>query len=142
MRPVHVNPHHVKKSKEMDDNDPSKNDRKDLENIEALGEGWVAEETLATAVYCSLKYQDNFSKALCTSVNHSGDSDSTGAVTGNILGAWIGYNNIPVEWKENLECFDIILEIADDLYASETKTIDTLDIHWTKKYIRCKKESR
>ncbi len=29
MQPVHVNPHHVKKSKELDDNSPSKNDRKD-----------------------------------------------------------------------------------------------------------------
>ena len=29
MRPVHVNPHHVKKSKELDDNNPNKNDRKD-----------------------------------------------------------------------------------------------------------------
>lgn len=29
MRPVHVNPHYVKKSKELDDNNPNKNDRKD-----------------------------------------------------------------------------------------------------------------
>ena len=36
MRPVHVNPHHVKKSKEMDDNDPSKNDRKDPKVIAGL----------------------------------------------------------------------------------------------------------
>ena len=36
MRPVHVNPHHVKKSKEMDDNDPSKNDRKDPRVIAGL----------------------------------------------------------------------------------------------------------
>ena len=33
MRPVHVNPHHVKKSKELDDNNPNKNDRKDPKTI-------------------------------------------------------------------------------------------------------------
>lgn len=36
MRPVHVNPHHVRKSKEMDDNSPSKNDRKDPKVIAGL----------------------------------------------------------------------------------------------------------
>lgn len=56
----------------------------DLEAIRKLGQGWVAEETLAIAIYCSLKYSDNFDKALIASVNHSGDSDSTGSVTGNI----------------------------------------------------------
>ena len=35
-KPVHVNPHHVKKSKEMDDNNPNKNDRKDPKTIAAL----------------------------------------------------------------------------------------------------------
>ena len=64
----------------------------DLDNIHKLGEGWVAEETLAIAVYCSLRYQDDFDKAVCTAVNHNGDSDSTGAVCGNILGAYLGYN--------------------------------------------------
>lgn len=36
MQPVHVNPHHVKKSKELDDNNPSKNDRKDPKVIAGL----------------------------------------------------------------------------------------------------------
>ena len=36
MAPVHVNPHHVKKSKELDDNTPSKNDRKDPKVIAGL----------------------------------------------------------------------------------------------------------
>lgn len=36
MTPVHVNPHHVKKSKELDDNNPDKNDRKDPKVIAGL----------------------------------------------------------------------------------------------------------
>ena len=90
-------------------------DADDLDNIHDLGEGWVAEETLGIALYCALKYQNDFSKAMITAVNHKGDSDSTGAVTGNILGALIGYTAIDSKWKKNLELLDVILEVADDL---------------------------
>ncbi|WP_204367358.1 ADP-ribosylglycohydrolase family protein [Bifidobacterium magnum] len=93
------------------------NNERDIDNIRTLGEGWVAEETLVIALYCAIKYEHDFSKALCAAVNHDGDSDSTGAVTGNILGAIWGYKRIPQQWKDHLECKDLILEIADDLYA-------------------------
>lgn len=65
----------------------SENDASDAENIRRLGEGWVAEKTLVIAVYCALRYQNDFSAGVIAAVNHSRDSDSTGAVTGNILGA-------------------------------------------------------
>ncbi|MCR5796203.1 MAG: ADP-ribosylglycohydrolase family protein [Solobacterium sp.] len=94
----------------------SKNDRDDLENIHELGEGWVAEETLAIAVYCSLKYRDDFSKALIAAVNHKGDSDSTGAVTGNIVGACVGLEAISDKWIEDLELKNVLLQYADLLY--------------------------
>ena len=92
----------------------------DVDNIEAIGEGWVAEETLAIAVYCAVKYFDNFEKAIIASVNHRGDSDSTGAVTGNILGAVVGYDAIPEFFKTDLELHDVILHVADDLWRGRT----------------------
>lgn len=84
--------------------------------IHALGKGWVAEKTLAIAVYCALKYPEDFDKALIVSVNHEGDSDSTGAVTGNIVGTNVGLSVIPSKYIDDLELKDIIMEIADDLY--------------------------
>ncbi|MDO4489232.1 MAG: TIGR02452 family protein [Eubacteriales bacterium] len=93
----------------------SENDKTDLENIHELGEGWVAEETLAIAIYCSLRYQDDFSKGIIAAVNHKGDSDSTGAVTGNILGAWLGFEKIEEKWKKNLELYDVLEEMALDI---------------------------
>ncbi|MDE5768033.1 MAG: ADP-ribosylglycohydrolase family protein [Oscillospiraceae bacterium] len=87
----------------------------DLTAIHTLGEGWVAEETLAIAVYCALRYPDQFENALIASVNHNGDSDSTGAVTGNLLGAYLGYDAIPEKFKCNLELHDLILQLADSL---------------------------
>ena len=71
--------------------------------------------TLGISLYCALKYQNDFSAGIIAAVNHKGDSDSTGAVTGNILGALLGYNAIDDQWKEDLELSDVILEIADDL---------------------------
>ena len=85
-----------------------------------LGGGWVAEETLAIAVYCTLKYFDHFEQALIASVNHAGDSDSTGAVTGNLLGAACGYEAIPQHYKTQLELHDVIVHVADDLYQGQT----------------------
>lgn len=56
---------------------------------------------------------------MIAAVNHSGDSDSTGAVTGNILGAAVGYDALPQFFKDDLELHDLILHMADDLYRGE-----------------------
>ena len=119
----------------------AKNNKSDIDNIHQIGEGWVAEETLAIAVYCSLKYQNDFSKGIIAAVNHNGDSDSTGSVTGNILGALHGFDKIERKWKNDLELYDVILEIADDLYhgcrISEYSPYE--DKKWETKYIYMKK---
>ena len=91
----------------------------DVQNIELLGGGWVGDEALAIAFYCALKHLDNFEEAMIAAVNHAGDSDSTGAVTGNILGAAIGYVAIPQFFKDDLEMHDLILHMANDLYLGE-----------------------
>jgi len=95
------------------------NGKTDLENIGRLGEGWTGEEALAIALFCALKHFNSFEEAMIASVNHGGDSDSTGAVTGNILGAAIGYEAIPQFYKDDLEMHDLILHMADDLYRGE-----------------------
>lgn len=96
----------------------------DVENIGAIGEGWTGDEALAIAIYCSARYFNDFEKAMTAAVNHKGDSDSTGAVTGNMLGAAIGYDAIPKCYKDNLELHDVILHVADDLWRGETTKFD------------------
>jgi len=93
----------------------SESDIADGDAIGLLGEGWVGEEALAISIYCSLKYQADFTKAITTAVNHGGDSDSTGAITGNILGSYLGINCIPSDWVEHVELSESILQISDDL---------------------------
>ena len=87
----------------------------DLDAIHQLKEGWVAEETLAIALYCANKYSDDFTKAITTAVNHNGDSDSTGAVCGNILGAYLGYDKIPSKYIESLEMKDLLERLIHEL---------------------------
>lgn len=82
--------------------------------ISALGEGWIAEEALAIALYSALR-EEEFTQALAVSVNHNGDSDSTGAICGNLLGARDGMAVIPEAWLSQLEMKDFIEEIADTL---------------------------
>lgn len=93
----------------------AQNEDSDAENILLLGEGWVAEETLAISLYCALRYEQDFSGGLIAAVNHNGDSDSTGAVTGNILGALHGYEAIEEKWKQDLELKEVLLNTADAL---------------------------
>ena len=95
------------------------NNKSDVENIGHLGEGWVGEEALAIGLFCALKHFDSFEDAIIAAVNHNGDSDSTGSVAGNILGAAIGYEAIPEFFKTNLEMHDLILHMADDLCRGE-----------------------
>lgn len=118
----------------------SENGESDLDNIHALGEGWVGDEALAIAIYCALKYENDFSTGIVVAANHKGDSDSTAAICGNILGAKLGYNAIEEKWKRDLELHDLILEIADDLsqgcLMSEYDPYN--DEKWLRKYVKAR----
>lgn len=80
-----------------------------------LGEGWVAEEALAIGVYAALKAQGSFMKGMEVAVIHNGDSDSTGSIAGNILGAQLGVSSIPGVLLEDLQERAIIEKVASAL---------------------------
>lgn len=98
-----------------------------FETVETLGEGWIAEEALAMGIYCALAADGDFEKGLILSVNHGGDSDSTGSITGNILGALLGVSAIPKRYLDSLELRDTIKEIADDLFTGFRDTDEWWD---------------
>ncbi|EST35125.1 ADP-ribosylglycohydrolase family protein [Streptomyces roseochromogenus] len=86
------------------------------EKVESLGAGWVAEEALAIGVYCALA-EPRPEQALLLAVNHSGDSDSTGSVCGNLLGTLHGDTGLPHNWVAQVEGRARIAALADDLAA-------------------------
>lgn len=102
----------------------AQSDTDDIKAIEQLGEGWVAEEAWAISLFCSIRHIDSLHDAIVASVNHSGDSDSTGSITGNIIGAIYGYEEIKrqclfcsgnKDFHDTIELANVILTIADDL---------------------------
>ena len=86
--------------------------------LHTLGGGWVAEEALAIAIYCALSASD-FRSGVELSVNHGGDSDSTGSMTGQLLGAIHGYEAIPATWLSELELYDVTGSAAIDLMLTD-----------------------
>lgn len=94
--------------------------------LRQLGEGWIAEEALAISLYCALG-ADDFESAVILAVNHEGDSDSTGSMTVQLLGATLGCAAIPARWLEPLELKDVIGEIADDLATAPDWDLDNWD---------------
>ncbi len=78
-----------------------------------LGEGWVGEEALAIAACCALAAPTPRA-AMLAAINHSGDSDSTGSIAGNLLGAAYGMDAVPGDWLEVLEGADVVAVIAED----------------------------
>jgi ADP-ribosylglycohydrolase len=91
-------------------------------SVESLGDGWVAEEALAISLYCALVATD-FEHGVRLAVNHGGDSDSTGAIAGNLLGAIWGDSAIPRRWLASLELGAEITQVADDLHDCVTWNI-------------------
>lgn len=85
------------------------------EAIRELGQGWIAEEALAIAVFSVMRHVDSFEDCIVCAVNHDGDSDSTGAIAGNIIGAIMGYSAIPEYYLKNLEIEPVLVSAADDL---------------------------
>ncbi len=84
--------------------------------IPRLGGGWVGEEALAISLYCALGASNDWEVAVLAAVNHSGDSDSTGCITGAILGALHGVEALPQSWIAQLESASGIRAVAQDLF--------------------------
>lgn len=84
------------------------------ESVERLGGGWVGEEALAIGLFCALAAGD-VRAGLLAAVNHSGDSDSTASICGNLLGAELGADLVPPAWVDALEGHEVIAAVAGDL---------------------------
>ncbi len=84
--------------------------------VESLGGGWIAEEALAIALYCAWVAR-SFEEGVLLAVNHSGDSDSTASMAGQILGLQLGLEAIPLRWRSHVEFADVVAILASDLAA-------------------------
>src|SRR5690606_16634673 len=65
--------------------------------------------------------------------NHTGDSGSTAAVCGAIMGAARTVNSIPPEWLRELELHDVIRQLAEDA-AQEFGPTPPEGLDWLRRY--------
>ncbi|MCO1599300.1 ADP-ribosylglycohydrolase family protein [Micromonospora sp. RHAY321] len=80
------------------------------------GEGWVAEEALATALLCAVRHADDPVAALARGATTAGDSDSIAALAGAFVGAALGMTAWPSGWVDQIEYADqlAVLGVAWD----------------------------
>jgi len=101
------------------------------DEVETLGQGWVAAEALAIALACALSAEGSRPQAICDamwrSVLHGGASASTGCLAGQLLGATHGMACLPAHWLAQLELRDVIERIAEDFFRS-THLAEILDV--------------
>ncbi|MFJ3956997.1 ADP-ribosylglycohydrolase family protein [Arthrobacter sp. NPDC090010] len=88
-----------------------------------LGEGWVAEEAFAVALYAVLATagaadpEQHLREALALAATHDGDSDSTASIAGNIVGALHGDGALPPSWLASVNGIEVVDRIASELAA-------------------------
>ena len=80
-----------------------------------LGESWVAEEAVASALYCFWRTPESFEETVITAANTDGDSDSIACIAGSIAGAFHGIDGIPQRWVEGVENRDGLIKLANKL---------------------------
>ncbi len=75
----------------------------DADPCAVTGEGWVAEQALATGLLCALLLPGDPAAAVRRAAVSSGDSDSIASMTGSLLGAWLGPDSWQADWVVRLE---------------------------------------
>jgi ADP-ribosylglycohydrolase len=89
----------------------------ETEALAHIGEGWVAEEAVAAALYCFLKSPDDFLATIRRGANTQGDSDSIASIAGGISGAYLGISALPPDWVARIEKSRDLADLAKRLAA-------------------------
>lgn len=79
------------------------NPNRDIDPCLATGEGWIAEEALATGLLCFLLFPEEPLAALRRAALTAGDSDSIACLTGAFAGAYLGMAAWPEDWVVRIE---------------------------------------
>ncbi|GGR59872.1 ADP-ribosylglycohydrolase family protein [Streptomyces roseolus] len=84
----------------------------ELDPCTYTGDGWIAEEALATGLLCFLLFPGEPLTALRRAACTRGDSDSIAALAGAFAGAHLGADAWPAEWTDRIEHRDELRELG------------------------------
>lgn len=104
----------------------SGDDMKVSHAMDEIGEGRVAEEAIALALYLAIKYKEDFEGAIVTATKHNKVDDSISAICGNIMGTYLGDYEIPYKWIQKLELSELMIYGADKMLDKVTNGIQSV----------------
>jgi len=91
--------------------------------LDHIGQGWVGEEAVALALYCVLRYSDDYVACVRRAANTNGDSDSIACIVGGIMGAKLGLESIPLDWRSRCENMTGIADLAQRLTVARDSIV-------------------
>jgi ADP-ribosylglycohydrolase len=83
--------------------------------LEHIGLGWRGDEAVALALYCVLRYPDDYAACVRRAANTNGDSDSIACIVGGIMGARLGLDAIPADWQMRCENITVLQLLAGQM---------------------------
>jgi ADP-ribosylglycohydrolase len=83
---------------------------------EIVGSGYVV-QSLEAALWAFYK-SSTFEEGCLLAVNIGNDADTTGAIYGQLAGAYYGVEGIRSDWRECLAYIDLISRLAESLYIN------------------------
>ena len=92
---------------------------KEKEPPDIQGTGYVV-KSLEAALWAFFR-SESFESGCLLAVNLGNDADTTGAVYGQIAGAYYGESGLPVKWREQIILKDLIRSFADQIYIIADK---------------------
>lgn len=81
-----------------------------------LGTRGYVVETVASAFFCFISAADSFETAVYHAIRGGNDTDTTAAITGALSGAHLGFEAIPLKWREEVEDAARIERVAAEIY--------------------------
>ncbi|MBO7744361.1 ADP-ribosylglycohydrolase family protein [Paenibacillus sp. MWE-103] len=91
---------------------------KRLQPPDIQGSGYVV-KSLEAALW-AFYHGENFERGILSAVNLGNDADTTGAVYGQLAGAFYGLESMPERWVEPLAMKELMLDYATELHQSST----------------------
>lgn len=89
--------------------------------LDHIGQGWTGEEAVALALYCVLRYPDDYTACIRRAANTNGDSDSIACIAGGIMGARLGVEAIPAAWRKRCENATYLSDLAARMAQARTQ---------------------
>ncbi len=90
----------------------------DEQCLKHIGQGWVGEEAVGLALWCVIRFPDDYVAAVRRGANSNGDSDSVACIAGGISAARLGLHAIPEPWRARCENRDYLLDLSERMFKA------------------------